>query len=177
MIDLKTDGCATTTRVAQAIVTVQGLVFLIRSGQIRETSPFEQLQLATAALATFDEDWSWMGSYATWRAAMFVFIHAEVLALPSLRKDRTPAFAELVETLRSAAPATPAACNAAVEAYADYFRELKKQIEANWSYPAEAMRCQQSGRGVIRFVLRVANLCIKPARKRLPVIVINPATQ
>ena len=65
-----------------------------------------------------------MGSYATWRAAMFVFIHAEVLALPSLRKDKTPAFAALVETLRSAAPVSPAACDAAVKQYEDYFRDV-----------------------------------------------------
>jgi protein TonB len=38
--------------------------------------------------------------------------------------------------------------------YADYFLELKRRIEANWSYPEQALRRNQSGRGVIGFVLR-----------------------
>jgi protein TonB len=38
--------------------------------------------------------------------------------------------------------------------YAEYFAELKRLIEAKWSYPAEATRRGQSGRGEVRFVLR-----------------------
>ena len=38
--------------------------------------------------------------------------------------------------------------------YAEYFRELKRRIEANWDYPAPALRSGQSGRGVIGFILR-----------------------
>ena len=38
--------------------------------------------------------------------------------------------------------------------YTDYFMELKKRIEANWSYPDEAIRNRKSGQGVVAFVLR-----------------------
>jgi protein TonB len=38
--------------------------------------------------------------------------------------------------------------------YADYFLELKKRIEANWSYPEEAIRARKTGHGVVGFVLR-----------------------
>jgi protein TonB len=38
--------------------------------------------------------------------------------------------------------------------YAEYFLELKRRIEANWVYPQEAIRRNQSGQGVIEFVLR-----------------------
>jgi protein TonB len=32
--------------------------------------------------------------------------------------------------------------------------ELKKRIEAKWSYPEEAIRARKSGQGVVGFVLR-----------------------
>ena len=38
--------------------------------------------------------------------------------------------------------------------YADYFAELKRRIEANWTYPQEASRRGQSGQGLVGFVLR-----------------------
>lgn len=38
--------------------------------------------------------------------------------------------------------------------YAEYFLELKKRIEAHWSYPEDAIRNRKSGRGVVGFVLR-----------------------
>jgi protein TonB len=38
--------------------------------------------------------------------------------------------------------------------YADYFLEIKRRIEANWTYPQEAIRRNQSGQGVVEFVLR-----------------------
>jgi TonB family protein len=38
--------------------------------------------------------------------------------------------------------------------YADYFAELKRRIEDKWTYPEEAARKGQSGRGELRFVLR-----------------------
>jgi protein TonB len=38
--------------------------------------------------------------------------------------------------------------------YADYFAELKRRIEANWTYPQDASRRGQSGQGLVGFVLR-----------------------
>ena len=38
--------------------------------------------------------------------------------------------------------------------YAEYFAELKRRIEDKWTYPEEAARKGQSGRGELRFVLR-----------------------
>ena len=38
--------------------------------------------------------------------------------------------------------------------YAEYFAELKRRIEANWTYPQEASRRGQSGQGLVGFVLR-----------------------
>jgi protein TonB len=38
--------------------------------------------------------------------------------------------------------------------YAEYFAELKRRIQDKWTYPKEAARKGQSGRGELRFVLR-----------------------
>ena len=40
--------------------------------------------------ADFDEEWQWMGAYATWRAAILVFGYPENYLLPSLRERRPP---------------------------------------------------------------------------------------
>jgi len=38
--------------------------------------------------------------------------------------------------------------------YADYFLQLKKRIVAKWGYPEQPLRGNQSGQGVIGFVLQ-----------------------
>jgi hypothetical protein len=48
----------------------------------------------------FDSEWEWIGSYSTWRSAMFVFLYPENLLLPSLITRRTPAFNALIEQTR-----------------------------------------------------------------------------
>src|SRR5262249_52995969 len=72
----------------------------------------------------FDSEWKWMGSYATWRAAMFVFLYPENIAHPSLRRPRTPAFKKLVSETRANGALTPEeACTKAGE-YAKYFDDV-----------------------------------------------------
>jgi ABC toxin-like protein len=58
---------------------------------------------------SFDEQWKWMGSYLTWRAAMFVFLYPENLLIPNLRRRdaTTEAFRQLVDALRSNRALTP----------------------------------------------------------------------
>ena len=139
MIDLKCGGCATTTRVAQAIETVQSVLFLVRAGELRETHPFETLTLKSASLATYDDDMAWMGSYSTWRAAMFVFLYPENILLPSLRPDPTPPFFDLVDTLRSVGPVSPKQASDAVHEYQEYFADVCG-LEEPWSVFADVAR-------------------------------------
>ena len=124
MIDMKGGGCATTTRVAQAIETVQSLLFLVRSGQQFAIDTLRTLALTDTANTTFDADWEWMGSYSTWRAAMFVFLYPENILLPSLRTQPTPVFADLVKSLRSAGRLSPADALAAAREYQAYFEDV-----------------------------------------------------
>jgi hypothetical protein len=125
MIDCKADGCQMTTRVTQAIETIQGVLFATRTGQLHS-----QLTNLTLAAADFDEEQKWMGSYATWRAAMFVFLYPDNIAQPSLRQKQTPAFRELVAGLRANRRLTPADACAAAQRYAEYFEDVcRLQLE------------------------------------------------
>ncbi len=119
LIDAKNDGCQLTTRVSQAIETIQGLVFGIRTGELQEAFPNFVLEADY-----FEEEWQWVGSYAMWRAAMFVFLYPENILIPSLLKEKTPAFRKLINDLRSNRNLTPGrACDAAKQ-YSEYLRDV-----------------------------------------------------
>jgi len=119
LIDSKAGGCQMTTRVAQAIETLQGVLFSVRTGQLLDSYP----RLALNA-DNFDGEWEWIGSYATWRAAMFVFLYPENLLLPSLRKWQTPVFRKLVDDLQSNRRLTPEQACLAANEYSEYLREV-----------------------------------------------------
>jgi hypothetical protein len=119
LIDARADGCQLTTRVAQAIETIQGIVWSIRTGQLQDTYP-----ALTLDADDFEEEWKWIGSYATWRSAMFVVLYPENILIPSLRRWQTPAFTRLIEQTRSGRRLTPEAACAAAGAYAGYFQDV-----------------------------------------------------
>ncbi len=124
-IDLKTGGELLTTRVDQAVETLQGILFSLRAGQFKErtadlgpnpASTWVLEQRANYKEEHFDLESRWMGSYDAWRAAMFAFLYPENLLLPSLREDTTPgssekdptdAFRTLVGNLRGTTGLTP----------------------------------------------------------------------
>jgi hypothetical protein len=60
LIDAKAGGCQVTTRVEQAIETLQTLLFDLRTGQLKQLLS-TQLSLIPD---NFDEEWKWIGSYA-----------------------------------------------------------------------------------------------------------------
>ncbi len=88
LVDLKTNASQRTTRLIQAIETVQGVLFALRAGQLAPSHPAASWKL-TVGEGHFDEEWQWMGNYSTWRAAMFVFFFPETVLLPSLREPYT----------------------------------------------------------------------------------------
>ena len=85
LINAGESGCRRTTRVAQAIETLQLLLRGIRTGQLDDQS-FELV----VGDNQFDSEWRWLGSYATWRAAMLVFLYPENLLDPTLRPLMDP---------------------------------------------------------------------------------------
>ncbi|MCG8431523.1 MAG: hypothetical protein MJA29_10170, partial [Candidatus Omnitrophica bacterium] len=54
-IDTQAGGCQQTTRISQAIVTVQGILWSLRTGQLQDT--YEDLNLEAES---FDEEWQWI---------------------------------------------------------------------------------------------------------------------
>jgi len=91
-IDTRAGGCKKTTRISQAIETIQGLLLALRTGQLKSTHQYIELDAPD-----FEKEWKWLGSYTTWRAIMFVFLYPENLLVPTLRILNTPLFNSLKE--------------------------------------------------------------------------------
>jgi Tc toxin complex TcA C-terminal TcB-binding domain/ABC toxin N-terminal region len=118
LIDTRISTCQMTTRIEQAIETLQGILFSARTGQLSKAVPL------TLEADNFDDEWQWMGTYANWRAAMMVFSYPENTLFPSLRRWQTPAFREMVRRLRSNPSLTPQEACAEASAYSDYFQAV-----------------------------------------------------
>jgi hypothetical protein len=117
-IDAAAGACDVTTRIAQAIATTQGILFGARSGLLDD----ETIQLDAP---DFDEEWQWIGSYATWRAAMQLFLYPELALQPALRRRRSPAFEQLVKELQAVDGSVDSdAARSAADGYAAYFDDV-----------------------------------------------------
>lgn len=128
-IDARMSGCAKTTRVSQAIKTLQNLVFSIRTGQLDvSVANFKPL------LDSFDNDWKWMGSYATWKAATAVYLFPENVLQPTLRKRMTPGFLSLMEEVQNAPFFSAEQARDAANKYQQYFEDILqlKVVGGSW---------------------------------------------
>ncbi len=118
LMDMFMDGCQMTTRVSQAIETLQRLV---RGVYTQEH--IDQLQdLTLDAVEDYENEWPVIGSYATWRAYMLVYLFPEntLHIVPALKESN--AFRQLkAEIPRDVSPAQ--ACEAARQ-YSDFFRDV-----------------------------------------------------
>jgi Tc toxin complex TcA C-terminal TcB-binding domain len=119
LIDAKMSGCSLTTRVAQAIETIQGLILALRTGQLADL-----YKTFTLNLDNFDEKWKWIGSYPAWRSAMFAFLYPELILQPSLRKWQTPAFKNLVQNTGANRRLTVSDACEEARKYAEYFQDV-----------------------------------------------------
>jgi hypothetical protein len=117
LIDAEMGSCEKTTRIEQALETLQTLMTSIRDGQIASYG-------LTVDAPDFDQEWQWMSSYASWRSAILVGLYPENLLSPTLRKWQTPGFQKLVSDVQGNAMLT--AAQAAEEAclYSQYFRDV-----------------------------------------------------
>ncbi len=125
-IDAKMGACHHTTRIAQAIETIQGLLWGVRTGATPET--FTEIELDADY---FTEEWQWLGTYETWRAALLVFLYPENVLFPSLRKEQTPAFRKVIKYVRTQNRLTPQQACYAAQDYARYVRDVcSMEVEA-----------------------------------------------
>lgn len=136
-VDVKTNGSQRTTRLIQAIQTVQGVLFSLRAVRFGPGHPAAAWKLSVDD-DHFDDEWEWIGAYSTWRAAMFVFFFPENVLLPSLREPydaarpadplrRTKAFEALAAELRRRPRLTPAEAR---ELAGSYLESLLKDLGA-----------------------------------------------
>ena len=127
LIEVMAGSCRNTTRVGQAIETLQGLIFGIRSGRL---FPFHADMLEKASdwlilqSEAFEEEWRWLGSYATWRGAMFVFLYPENLLAPTLRRRQTPGFRQLVDDLGTGGSLSAERAAAIAEDFTRYVQDV-----------------------------------------------------
>ncbi|MEO8290037.1 MAG: PA14 domain-containing protein [Gaiellaceae bacterium] len=116
-IDAGVGGCDKTTRVEQAIETIQGVLFGARNGLLED-------EILALDAPDFDREWRWLGSFSSWRAAMLVFIYPENTLRPSLRRRRTPAFDAMLDRLRSRFGVSAKDALAEAAEYAKYFTDV-----------------------------------------------------
>ena len=87
LLDVQMDACMMTSRIKQAISTVQLFVQRCLLG-------LEQPDISPAALSS--EHWDkWMKHYRVWEASRKIFLYPENWIEPQLRDDKTPFFQEL----------------------------------------------------------------------------------
>lgn len=131
-IETKDNCCAKHTRVSQAIETLQGFLFSLKSGIYDN-----YLQGFSLAAPNFDEEWEWIGSYATWRSAVFTYLYPENLLYPTLKRRQSPAFINLATKLRDASRLTPEEACELGRGYQTYFSDIQ-DLEVKLTVTAEA---------------------------------------
>jgi hypothetical protein len=141
LIELAGGAAQRTTRLAQAVETLQGALFAVRAGAFTTGHPAAGWKLAPASAgfpayteANFDEDWAFWGSYETWQGAMRVFIYPESHLLPTLRpaNEPTSAYKELIKKMRGFTRITP---DQARTAAAEYLAQLQTEFATDNTFP------------------------------------------
>jgi hypothetical protein len=118
-IETKDNCCVKHSRVSQAIETMQGFLFALRNGVYDEY--LDGFSLHDSA---FDQQWQWLGSYATWRSAMLVFLYPENILYPSLKRNQSPAFQQLNRAMQDSSRISPESACLAAKNYEDYFIDV-----------------------------------------------------
>ena len=148
-IDCAAGICQMTTRIAQAIETLQGLLFATRNGLLED-------DFLSLVAPDFDEEWRWIGSYAAWRSAMLVFTYPHTTLRPTLRRRRTRPFDKLVNSLRAARPVTAAAAREEAAKYAEYFADVCSLTRIGYCLTAGPLGTQTVAAAASRSVLALA---------------------
>jgi Tc toxin complex TcA C-terminal TcB-binding domain/Putative peptidoglycan binding domain len=147
-IDAHSDACRMTTRAEQAIETLQGILFGARNGLLEDPS-------LTLDADSFDAEWTWIGSYVTWRAATLVFIYPERVLRPSLRRSQTPGFAALLATARAGSGVDRESAVQQATAYGSYFADVCSLVPVAARRSGSAVPDTPGPQGQPRFRRRV----------------------
>jgi hypothetical protein len=99
-IDLASDVCLMTTRIADAIEALQSFVDAFLYGR---EQPGYFLSFQDSPAGPFRSRWDWIKRYEIWHAAQMVFLYPENFMLPRARTDASPEFRILLDELDRAA--------------------------------------------------------------------------
>lgn len=89
LIDVEMNACMSTSRIKQAIGSIQ--LFVQRC--LMNLGPDAEISEASA------EQWRWMKNYRVWEANRKIFLYPENWILPELRDDKSPFFKDLENEL------------------------------------------------------------------------------
>ena len=122
-LDFTQSGALTTTRMSQAVASLQAVLLLVRSGDIAQV-PDASTWTLTNSPAQFDDAWAWLGSIDSWQAAMVTYLFPEA-ALDPAQFGATPgaatasaAFTALTSAVETLADLTPGDAATHVNSYA-----------------------------------------------------------
>ncbi len=120
-IETKDNCCFKHTRVSFALETLQGFYFALENGI------FDDFVADFVLIAPdFKKECEWLGTYSSWRSAMFVFLYPENLLYPTIKRLQSPKFIELSQKLQAANRFSPEnACDAAKE-YDKYLQDMQE---------------------------------------------------
>lgn len=111
LLDVETSGCDTTSRIAQAIASVQLYMQRVRLG----------LEPGASAAKIRDAWWDWISTYRMWEANRRVFLYPENYIDPSLRRGASPEFSGLIDELLQGRPTD----EHVAKAVTDYFEAVE----------------------------------------------------
>ena len=121
LIDMGNNCCTKTNRTSLAIEVLQGLLWGIRNGNLNNF--IEEYDYGIAD-GTFDTNWKTLGSYATWRTAMFINFYPENLLLPSVRKVQSKYFRQLASDISGDERFSPFTALDVSTKYGDYLADI-----------------------------------------------------
>ncbi len=141
-ISFKYSGDQRLTRLEQGIETLQNTLLTLRTGRLAtlvtlpvgSSPPTWEIIDDKYSESDFDIEWKWMGSYATWRGAMFAFSYPENYLSPTIRdkNEWTEAFSKLVTDIRQIGQLTPDKAEALA---AEYMKSIEGVPPiAHWSF-------------------------------------------
>lgn len=139
MIDCEYDPDFEISRFWQAVITLQLLMRSMRTGLLKDTQP----DLIFDA-PRYLEEWKWLGNYQSWSSAMMAWLYPENLLTPSLKKDRTPIFNQMVSKLRKNRYLQSGQAFQHIQDYQQYFKDVC-QLEIEATCEAETFNGNNSG--------------------------------
>lgn len=140
LIDAEMAGNQQTTRIEQAIETIQNLLFSLR------TAAYPNLVLND--WEDFDQSWQWLGTYASWSAALRVFLYPENILQPTLRNWQSAGFEKLVGDIRSSQQMSPKQAREAAQTYLEYFQDMCSLVVDATCYANTLIQATQEQRSL-----------------------------